>query len=66
MDMRSKLDRLVDEIESVQGSGTQLVSLYVRPDKSLSSIRGKIQEEIVQAENIQSKETRKNVITALS
>lgn len=64
--MKSSLDRMIEEIEDVQGSGTELVSLYVRPDKSLGSVVEKIREEKVQAQNIKSKETRSNVVSALS
>lgn len=64
--MKSNLERLAEEIRTVEGSGTELISLYVRPDKSLNSVRERISRERMQAQNIKSKETRYNVQTALS
>lgn len=64
--MKSSLDRMLEQIDEIQGSGTELVSVYVRPDKSLGSVVEKIREEKVQAQNIKSKETRNNVVSALS
>lgn len=62
--MQSWKEKL-DEIESVEGHGTQLVSLYIPEGKSLGSVINRLQSEHAEAENIKSKSTRKNVQRAV-
>jgi len=56
----------VESISEYIGSGTELVSVYLPPDGSLSSMRSRIKNEYSQAQNIKSKTTRNNVQDALS
>lgn len=61
-----ELNRLIEELKSKEGSGTQLVSIYIPPDRRLSDVVEHVREERSEASNIKSKETRKNVQNALS
>lgn len=56
----------IDQLESLEGEGTELVTITVPPDKSLASIRGRVQQEYAGAENIKSDKTRERVQQALS
>lgn len=62
----NELEEKVCEAESIRGSGTELVSLYVQPDENIHSVQQMITSEEQQASNIKSKETRTNVTSALS
>ncbi len=62
---RYEFKRKLEELEDVRGRGTELVSLYITPDKNLRDVRDQISGEIGQAQNIKSKSTRKNVSAAL-
>lgn len=54
-----------EQLESYDGSGTELVTLSVPPDKSLRSVRERILREHAQAEGIRSDRTRERVQRAL-
>lgn len=56
----------VESVRKYTGSGTELVSVYLPPDASLSSMRQRIKNEYSQAQNIKNKSTRQNVQDALS
>lgn len=60
-----KLKKEIEVLESKRGKGTELVSLYIPPDKSLSDVAAQMREEYSQAMNIKSARTRKNVQSAL-
>ncbi|MBS3781139.1 MAG: peptide chain release factor aRF-1 [Candidatus Thermoplasmatota archaeon] len=57
--------KAVEEIEDLEGRGTELISLYVPPDKAISDVSSYINEEMSESSNIKSKSTRKNVQSAL-
>ncbi len=57
--------KAVEEIEDLTGRGTELISLYIPPDKSISDVSSYINEEMSESSNIKSKSTRKNVQSAL-
>ncbi|MCU4800251.1 peptide chain release factor aRF-1 [Halobacteria archaeon HArc-gm2] len=59
--LRDRIDQLAD----YRGEGTELVTVAVPPDKSLQTIRERIDREQAQAENIKSDRTRTNVQDAL-
>ncbi len=52
-------------LKEFRGSGTQLVSVYIPANYPIPEVSAKIREEINQASNIKSKQTRTNVISAL-
>jgi len=59
------LRKELEELESKRGRGTELVSLYIPPDKNLDDVMAQMRDEYSQASNIKSKRTRKNVLAAL-
>lgn len=61
-----ELQRLIERLDDLEGSGTQLVSIYVPHDKRLSDVVAQLRDEHGQASNIKSKQTRTNVQDALS
>ncbi len=60
-----KLKKEIEVLEAKKGKGTELVSLYIPPDKNLSDVMSQMREEYSQAMNIKSARTRKNVQSAL-
>ncbi len=63
---RYELQRVIERLDDMEGSGTQLVSVYVPPDKQLSDVVAHLRQEHSEASNIKSKKTRTNVQDALS
>ncbi|MCS6783681.1 MAG: peptide chain release factor aRF-1 [Candidatus Caldarchaeum sp.] len=57
--------RLLQTIERLEGRGTELVSLYIPPEKSISDVINYLRQEYATASNIKSKQTRKNVQDAI-
>jgi len=57
--------RLLEELRSKTGRGTELISLYIPHDKQISDVTAQLREEHGQAANIKSKLTRTNVQSAL-
>ena len=62
---RYEFKRKLEEIQSMQGRGTELISLYVPPDKQIPDVTAYLRNELSQASNIKSKSTRKNVGAAI-
>lgn len=62
---RYEFKRALEDLEDARGRGTELVSLYITPDKNITDVRDQISGEIGEAQNIKSKSTRKNVTSAL-
>lgn len=60
-----ELKKLIRDLEDVRGRNTELVSLYVPADYDMSKISEFVTSEASEAENIKSKQTRKNVQAAL-
>jgi len=59
--MREKLK----ELKFFEGRGTELISVYIKPQKQLSDTINKLREEWTTSSNIKSDVTRKNVQDAL-
>lgn len=57
--------RTLEELERYEGRGTQLISLYIPPDRQISDVMAYLRDEYSTAGNIKSKGTRKNVLAAL-
>jgi len=53
--------RLLDDLRSKTGRGTELISLYIPPDKQISDVTAQLREEYGQAANIKSRVTRLSV-----
>ncbi|MCD6313217.1 MAG: peptide chain release factor aRF-1, partial [Thaumarchaeota archaeon] len=60
-----RFKKLIKELESKEGRGTELISLYIPPNKPISDIIGYLRQEYSTAANIKSKSTRKNVQDAI-
>lgn len=60
-----RLKKLVKELTSIRGRHTELVSVYIPAGSSISDMTNQIFQEKGTASNIKSKNTRKNVLTAL-
>jgi peptide chain release factor subunit 1 len=57
--------KVIEELKDYRGSGTQLVTIYVPPDRLVSDVVAHVTQEHSEASNIKSKETRTNVQDAL-
>lgn len=53
--------RLLDNLRSKTGRGTELISLYIPPDKQIHDVTSQLREEYGQAANIKSRVTRLSV-----
>ena len=64
---RQKYDfkRALEEIRTLKGRGTELISVYVPPNKQISDVAAYLREEFSQSSNIKSQGTRKNVQGAI-
>lgn len=56
----------LDDVASVTGDGTELVTVSITPDTSLRSVRDRVRSEYAQAAHIQSDQTRDRVQRALN
>ncbi|NVM53182.1 MAG: peptide chain release factor aRF-1 [Candidatus Helarchaeota archaeon] len=61
-----KLKKILRTLEKKKGYHTELISLYIPPDKRLSDVTNYLKQEQGQASNIKSKTTRKNVIDCIT
>ncbi len=57
--------KALENIQELKGRGTELISLYVPPDKQISDVAAYLREEMSQSSNIKSKSTRKHVQAAI-
>ncbi|MFB6145035.1 MAG: LAGLIDADG family homing endonuclease [Candidatus Nanohaloarchaea archaeon] len=60
-----QLKKLIKKLEDIRGRNTELVSLYIPAGYDMGKISEFITSEASEAENIKSKQTRKNVKAAL-
>jgi len=57
--------RALEEIEKAQGRGTELVSVYVPPDRPVFEVTNYLRGEYSQSSNIKSASTKKHVMQAI-
>ena len=57
--------KTIQELSEKKGRGTELVSVYIPPDRQISDVVKHMREELSQSANIKSKQTRKNVQSAI-
>lgn len=62
---RYKLKRTLESLASKEGRGTELITLYVPPDRQIHEVMNNLREEKETASNIKSKTTKKNVQDAI-
>lgn len=60
-----RLKKVLDTLASKEGRHTELISLYVPPDRQISDVMNNLRQEYGTASNIKSKATRKNVQDAI-
>jgi peptide chain release factor subunit 1 len=67
MTQRQKYDlkRQIEELKACRGRHTELISLYVPPNKQIFDVNSYLKNEYSQSQNIKSKTTMKNVISAI-
>ncbi len=58
--------KVIEELTEYEGSGTQLVTIYIPEDKQISDVVAHVTQEHSEAANIKSKQTRTNVQDALT
>ena len=61
-----KVKRDLDILKSKRGYHTELISLYIPPERPISMVAGYLKNEISESSNIKSKTTRKNVTDAIT
>jgi peptide chain release factor subunit 1 len=62
---RFKLKKVVENLARKKGLHTELITLYIPPDKQMSDVSSTLRTEYGTASNIKSKTTRKNVMDAI-
>lgn len=60
-----EVKKTLKELENKKGRGTELVSVYIPPEKQISDVAKQMRDELGQSANIKSKQTRKNVQSAI-
>lgn len=63
---RFRFQRSLERLQELEGRGTELVTVYVPPNKQIHDVMTDLRNEFGTAENIKSKTTRKNVQDALT
>lgn len=61
-----KIKKLIQKLDNVKGNGTSFVSLYVPPKESINLVTSRLTQELSQANNIKSRQTKQSVITAIT
>jgi peptide chain release factor subunit 1 len=61
-----ELQMLIEELEKIQGRGTELVSYYIPGEYDISHLMSHLSYEYSTAQNIKDKNTRQNVMDALA
>ena len=59
------LKRKLEELRACKGRHTELISLYVPPNKQIFDVNAYLKNEFSQSQNIKSKTTMKNVLSAI-
>ncbi|EMA70995.1 peptide chain release factor 1, partial [Halorubrum distributum JCM 13916] len=58
--------KVIEELKDYEGSGTQLVTIYIPEDRQVSDVVAHVTQEHSEASNIKSKQTRTAVQDALT
>lgn len=62
---RFKFKRTLEQLSRKEGRGTELVTVYVPPDRKIHEVLAQLREELGTASNIKSRTTRQNVEDAI-
>ncbi|MFH2111098.1 MAG: peptide chain release factor aRF-1 [Candidatus Bathyarchaeota archaeon] len=63
---RFRFQRMLEQLQRLEGRGTELVTVYIPPSKRIHEVMTDLKNEYGTAVNIKSKTTRKNVQDALT
>jgi len=63
---RYEFKKMLERLEEKEGSGTELITIYIPPDKQIHDVTAQLRDEFGQCANIKSKQTRTNVQSAIS
>ncbi len=63
---RYEFKKMLERLAEKEGSGTELITLYIPPDKQIYDVTAQLRDEFGQCANIKSKQTRTNVQSAIS
>ncbi|KLK88450.1 peptide chain release factor 1 [Methanoculleus sediminis] len=63
---RYEFKKTLERLAEKEGSGTELITLYIPPDKQIYDVTAQLRDEFGQCANIKSKQTRTNVQSAIS
>jgi len=61
-----KIKKLIQKLDTVKGNGTSFVSLYIPPKESMTLVMQRLAQELAQANNIKSRQTKQSVQTAIT
>jgi peptide chain release factor subunit 1 len=61
-----RIKKLIEDLKEKKGFHTELITLYIPPDKKISDVTNYLKNEISESQNIKSKLTRKNVLDSIS
>ena len=62
---RLKARNALDDLSGMRGMGTELVTVIIPPDRAIHDVRQQLTQELWQASNIRSKQTKKHVSDAI-
>jgi len=63
---RYEFKKTLEKLEAKEGSGTELITIYIPPDKQIYDVTSQLKDEFGQCSNIKSKQTRSNVQAGIS
>ncbi|MFA5397782.1 MAG: peptide chain release factor aRF-1 [Methanogenium sp.] len=63
---RYEFKKTLERLKQKEGSGTELITIYIPPDKQIYDVTSQLKDEFGQCANIKSKQTRSNVQSAIS
>ena len=63
---RYEFKKTLEKLAEKEGSGTELITIYIPPDKQIYDVTAQLRDEFGQCANIKSKQTRTNVQSAIS
>jgi peptide chain release factor subunit 1 len=63
---RYEFKKTLEKLQAQEGDGTELITLYIPPDKQIYDVTNQLKDEYGQCANIKSKQTRTNVQSAIS
>ncbi|MDD3407639.1 MAG: peptide chain release factor aRF-1 [Methanomicrobium sp.] len=63
---RYEFTKTLEKLAEKEGSGTELITIYIPPDKQIYDVTAQLRDEFGQCANIKSKQTKTNVQSAIS